>query len=282
MAGDWIKMRVNLVTNPKVMAIAEYLAEQSEFQDWSTLSGFIPGFGDDEKALRNERYAALRVTRYVTVCALLRFWGYANEHCRDEFIEFMSIEDIDEIVQIPCFGSALATVGWVIPSEGGAGINLPNFNEFNAAAIDRTSSAERQKRYRERKKEASCDASVTDDSDVTRDVTNNAREEKRREEKKETKTRAPRFDAQAHLESLSVDSSIARDWLELRKAKKLPVTETAVDGVVREAEKAELSLDDALRICCERGWAGFNAKWLDDSGSSRYSRQPETTSEKYL
>jgi DNA-binding transcriptional MocR family regulator len=85
---------------------------------------------------------------------------------------------------------------------------------------------------------------------------------------KETKTRAPRFDAQAHLESLSVDPSIARDWLELRKAKKLPVTETAVKGVTREAEKAQMSMDEALRTCCERGWGGFNAKWLEDSQST--------------
>lgn len=90
-----------------------------------------------------------------------------------------------------------------------------------------------------------------------------------------TNTRAPRFDAQAHLESLSVDSSIARDWLELRKAKKLPVTETAVEGVAREAEKAQMSMDDALRTCCERGWAGFNAKWLDDAGFARAGKQPE-------
>lgn len=85
---------------------------------------------------------------------------------------------------------------------------------------------------------------------------------------KETKTRAPRFDAQAHLESLSVDPSIARDWLELRKAKKLPVTETAVKGVTREAEKAQMSMGEALRTCCERGWGGFNAKWLEDSQST--------------
>jgi hypothetical protein len=191
MAGDWIKMRVSLVTHPKVMAIAEYLADQGEFQEWSTLSGFVPCYGSgNEKTLRNERYSALRVTRYVTVCALLRFWGYANEHCRDEFITFMSIEDIDEVVQIPCFGSALESVGWVVAEEEGPGIALPNFNEFNAAAIDRAGSAERQKRYRERKKLLKSDASL---SDVTRGVTRNAREEKRREEKKDITPSAEGF-----------------------------------------------------------------------------------------
>jgi hypothetical protein len=101
---------------------------------------------------------------------------------------------------------------------------------------------------------------------------------------KDIKTRAPRFDAQAHLESLSVDASIARDWLELRKAKKLPVTETALEGVIRESGKAEMSLDDALRTCCERGWAGFKAQWLEEPSAfaGRAGKTPTYTQEKYL
>ena len=39
-------------------------------------------------------------------------------------------------------------------------------------------------------------------------------------EKRQSNTRVPRFDAQAHLESLDVDPKIAKDWLTLRKAKK--------------------------------------------------------------
>lgn len=180
MAGDWIKMRINLVTHPKVMAIAEFLSTESEYQDWSTLSSFIAGYGGSDEDHRNERYAALRVTRYVTVCGLLRFWGYANEHARGEFIEFATLGDVDEVVQIPCFGKAMESVGWIREAEDKSGLELPNFAEFNAVAAERSSGAERQKRYRERKKADS----VTDDSDVTRDVTVTPREEKRREEVK--------------------------------------------------------------------------------------------------
>jgi hypothetical protein len=255
MAGDWIKMRINLVTHPKVMAIAEFLSDEPEYQDWSTLSSFIAGYGGSDADNRNERYSALRVTRYVTVCGLLRFWGYANEHARGEFIEFASLSDVDEVVQIPCFGKALESVGWIKQADGDIGLELPNFAEFNAVAAERSSSAERQKRYRERKKSQSGD----DNGDVTRHVTVTPREEKRREEKKE---RVPRFDAQAHLESLGVDSAVAGDWLATRKRKKLESTRTAMDQTQAEVSKSGLSMNDALRECCLRGWGGFKAEWM--------------------
>lgn len=74
--------------------------------------------------------------------------------------------------------------------------------------------------------------------------------------------RAPRFDAQAHLVGLGVDPDIASDWIKLRKAKRAEVTATAIDGVSREAERAGMSVDAALRECCSRGWAGFKADWM--------------------
>ncbi|WP_187612983.1 hypothetical protein [Paraburkholderia sp. 31.1] len=78
-----------------------------------------------------------------------------------------------------------------------------------------------------------------------------------------TKTaRGARFDAHARLVSLSVEPQIASDWLTLRSGKRLKPTETAIAGVLREAQSAALSLNDALRICCTRGWGGFQAEWL--------------------
>jgi len=53
-----------------------------------------------------------------------------------------------------------------------------------------------------------------------------------------------------------------QDWLKLRKAKKAAVTQTAIDGIQREADKARVSLQTALETCCERGWTGFKAEWM--------------------
>lgn len=53
-----------------------------------------------------------------------------------------------------------------------------------------------------------------------------------------------------------------RDWLHLRKAKRAPVTQTAIDQIQREALKAGWTLEQALAESTARGWTGFKADWL--------------------
>lgn len=55
-----------------------------------------------------------------------------------------------------------------------------------------------------------------------------------------------------------------QDFQKLRKTQKAPLTQSAVDGIQREAIKAGWSLDDAMRECCARGWRGFKADWVAD------------------
>ena len=52
------------------------------------------------------------------------------------------------------------------------------------------------------------------------------------------------------------------DWLQLRKSLKAAVTQTAVDGIAREAERAGITLEAALQTCCSNGWRGFRADWV--------------------
>lgn len=91
------------------------------------------------------------------------------------------------------------------------------------------------------------------------------KEEKRREEKREEKEETKPLTASQSvkfLTDLGVDAQVAKDWLSLRVKKRSSSTQTAFDGVVREAKKAGMSLDDVIRKCCERGWAGFEADWV--------------------
>jgi len=67
-----------------------------------------------------------------------------------------------------------------------------------------------------------------------------------------------------------VTDSVWQDWLKLRKAKKAAVTQTAIDGIQREADNAGVSLQTALEMCCERGWTGFKAEWLQPKQSHGY------------
>lgn len=63
-----------------------------------------------------------------------------------------------------------------------------------------------------------------------------------------------------------VAQQVAEDFLTQRKAKRAPLTKTALAGIKNEAAKARITLEDALRACIERGWQGFNADW--------YANQP--------
>ena len=58
-----------------------------------------------------------------------------------------------------------------------------------------------------------------------------------------------------------VDPQVWNDWLAIRKAKKLPLTKTAMTQVEAEVKKAGISMQEALKECCLRGWGGFKATW---------------------
>lgn len=72
-----------------------------------------------------------------------------------------------------------------------------------------------------------------------------------------------------------VTDSVWQDWLTLRKTKKAAVTQTAIDGIEREAKKAGISLQVALETCCARGWSGFKASWLSEDKKTFAEREAD-------
>ena len=67
-----------------------------------------------------------------------------------------------------------------------------------------------------------------------------------------------------------VDEQVFNDYVQLRKAKKAPITGTVITRIRNEAQKANMTLNDALATCCARGWQGFNADWV-----KKETKQPE-------
>ena len=70
-----------------------------------------------------------------------------------------------------------------------------------------------------------------------------------------------------------------RSWKEVRKAKRAgAITPLVLSGLRREAEKAGLSVPDAVRVCCEKGWQNLTAEWLRNdrnrSNGARAGPQP--------
>ncbi len=181
MAGDWIKMRVWIARDPKVIAIADFLATERAFMDW--LTDPVHKTCD----MTCYEHVTRNVTVSVTVTALLQVWGIANDQGKpsgdDLLLANCTLETIDEIAGVPRFGWAMESVGWAREDDRNKTVTFPKFLEHNVPADDRkkASAAERQRRFRQKSSgNRQRDNGVT----VTRDMSrnSNAREEKRREE----------------------------------------------------------------------------------------------------
>lgn len=94
---------------------------------------------------------------------------------------------------------------------------------------------------------------------------------------KKRKPSAARIELEAYrvLGEHGIDGQLAQDYIALRKSHRAPITQTALKGIEREANNAGLSLEQALTICCERGWRGFNAGWLHPDRGNRPAASPK-------
>lgn len=216
MAGDWIKMRIDLQTHPKIVRIL----------------------------------SATGADKFRVIGGLHAVWSVFDTHSEDGQLKGYTPELLDHVIGWQGFSRAMEAVGWLM-FDGLETLQLPEFEAHNGQSAKRR--AEDQKRKRDTRTSPQSVRSVSADSaDKKR-----TREEKRREEKEEAKT-AP---SGASLLTGLVDEKLARDFMAIRKAKRAPLTATALDGIKREADKAGLTLEAAIRVCCERGWSGFNAEW---------------------
>jgi len=63
----------------------------------------------------------------------------------------------------------------------------------------------------------------------------------------------------------SVSSQVWEDWLSIRRAKKLPLTDTAWTQILAEIDKSGHTVDVVIKECCLRGWAAFKVAWLKEN-----------------
>lgn len=63
----------------------------------------------------------------------------------------------------------------------------------------------------------------------------------------------------------SVSEAVWQDWLAHRRRKRSTVTATVLKTFQREAEKASMTLEEAISTSIAQGWAGFRAEWIASS-----------------
>lgn len=148
MAADWIKMRVDLLTHPKVVRIL----------------------------------SATRTDKFRVVGGLHAVWSIFDTHSVDGKLKGYTPELLDHVIGWEGFARAMEAVGW-LTFDGLETLALPEFDAHNGQSAKRRAEDQKRKRNgRNRPQSVHDDCGQNADKKRTRE-----REEKRREEKKEDK-----------------------------------------------------------------------------------------------
>lgn len=140
MAGDWIKMRLDLQTHPKIVRIL----------------------------------SATESDKFRVIGGLHAVWSVFDTHSTDGTLPGYSAKTLDHIIGWPGFSAAMIGVGWL--AEGPQVLVLPDFSEHNGKGGKRR--AEDQKRKRDDRKNPDSVRNLSaNDSDENRTREEKRREE---------------------------------------------------------------------------------------------------------
>jgi hypothetical protein len=172
----------------------------------------------------------------LTVGKLLKVWRWFDQHTVDGNAVNVTATLLDRLIGVTGITKAMEKVGWLVIKE--TGLTLPNFDRHNGkTAKERALTAKRVASHKASK--SGNGVSVTPAL---------PREEKRRED--------------IYIPPISAE--LLKTWMAVRKNKKAgAVSEIAYNALHREAQKAGLTDEQAVTICCERSWTNFNADWVD-------------------
>jgi hypothetical protein len=110
MAGDWIKMRMDLATSPKVVRMS----------------------------------SALRTDRLHIIGGLHAVWCLFDVHSADGHLDGYTLQALDDLIGFPGFGAAMVAVGWL--SDDGDSLCTPRFDEHNGQSAKRRATETERKR----------------------------------------------------------------------------------------------------------------------------------------
>jgi len=185
--------------------------------------------------------ARLNIDSDAVIGKLVRIWSWFDTHTTTGNASCVTYSFLDRLAGVTGFAEQMALVGWL--EQNGHDLRLTNFGYHNGETAK--TRALGKNRVEKSRSNANSNAPT-----VTKTLPEKRREEKRREDIN-TEIQAP--------EGVS-----SQTWQDFKKSRKVKLTQTALEGIQREASKAGWSLDDALRECCARGWRGFKAEWVAD------------------
>jgi hypothetical protein len=108
------------------------------------------------------------------------------------------------------------------------------------------------------------DDNTLDNKQITNNQQTDNKQSTTKQEHKHINTKEDYIYQLAMLTDLGIDEKLANTWLAIRKKKRQPLTEFSLKATLREVEKAGITLEAAIVKCCEKTWAGFEARYLEN------------------
>ena len=119
MAGDWIKMRIDIADDPAVIGMA----------------------------------SALDITEDEVVGKLHRIWSWADKHTASGFVPRITGKWIDRYINLQGFSEQMQAVGWIVIADDG--VTFPSFDRHNGkSAKSRAENTERARNSRKSRDES--------------------------------------------------------------------------------------------------------------------------------
>ena len=238
MAGDWIKMRCDLQSHPKVVRIL----------------------------------SAIKADKFRVIGGLHAVWSVFDAHSEDGVLHGYTLDLMDHIIGWEGFSSAVASVGWL--SEGAdETLVMPEFTEHNGQSGKRR--AEDQKRKRVARKSVRILSAECPKKSGPEKRREEKRREGTKHKHLASKPAKVSVTAKDLADDYGVDSSIAAQWLAVRSKKRMALTPAAMAKMQSECTKAGITIADAAAICAENAWAGFKSDYLIRGGqeNAKYPRR---------
>ncbi|WP_405648705.1 Pyocin large subunit-like protein [Pseudomonas sp. Ld6] len=220
MAGDWIKMRIDLQTHPKVFRMV----------------------------------SALQADRLRIIGGLHVAWSIFDTHSSDGVLVGYTVEAMDAVVGWPGFTQAMIDVEWASVNDGGS-LVMPRFDEHNGASAKRRANDSERKRNERKSHVRNLSAS---DADSLRTREEKRREEKKEQDQKQgagAPAKSGKFDPlTAKPENVSVKAWA--DWCQHRKEIRKPLTAKSCEQQAK-ALVGHSAPDQVLATSISNGWTGI-------------------------
>ncbi|BBP51223.1 hypothetical protein PHLH3_08490 [Pseudomonas sp. St386] len=220
MAGDWIKMRIDLQTHPKVFRMV----------------------------------SALQADRLRIIGGLHIAWSIFDTHSSDGVLVGYTVDAMDAVVGWPGFTQAMIDVEWAAVEDDGS-LVMPRFDEHNGASAKRRANDAERKRNDRKSHVRNLSAS---DADSLRTREEKRREEKKEQDQKQgagAPAKSSKFDPLT-AKPENVSEKAWADWCQHRKEIRKPLTAKSCEQQAKSL-LGHSAPDQVLATSIANGWTGI-------------------------